>query len=183
MERVVAARDDHVALKARAQLYVGYGWRLLPLATGGKEPAGALLHQIYGDSRIELFRSIAPASAEEVRLWFEVDPTINVGVFPSNTLGLVDIDKLDVVDLDVPTPTASSGREEGGLHLYLWCDRLLPTIKTEWGHVNPAYLVLPGSIHPSGRRYEWLPGRSPEDVELLDYREVLPLLGVEVESA
>lgn len=48
-----------------------------------------------------------------------------------------------------------------------------------WGHINPAYVLLPGSLHPSGRRYAWLPGRSPEDVPFQSFEGAAEALGAE----
>lgn len=167
-----------MSLRNAAQAYVGYGWALVPLVAPGKRPDGDLLQQVYGQPTT-WHLPIAPASAQEVELWFRLKPEINLGVYPSGCLALVDIDRLDVLNPEIPAPTASSGRDDGGRHLYLSCDRLLPTRKTKWGDLNPSHLVLPGSLHETGRRYEWLEGLSPAEVPLMDYREALPLLGLE----
>ena len=167
------------SLWERARVYLSYGWGLLPLLSPGKAPNRELLRLVYRDTRTDHLR-IVPASPKEVELWCLLDSNLNLGVFPSQSLCLIDIDHLDMIDPDIRTPTASSGRESGGKHLYLSCDRVLPTRKTSWGHVNPSYLVLPGSLHMTGRVYEWLPGLSPEDVPFMDYREAFPLLGLEV---
>jgi hypothetical protein len=174
-------RARRIELRSQAQTYVSYGWKLLPLAETGKQPDGGLLDGLWGDSRTSSLR-VAPASAREVDLWFEIAPEINLGVFPSESLWLIDIDRLAVLDPVIETPTASSGRENGGKHLYLSCGRLLPTQKMLWGHVNPSHLVLPGSRHTTGRVYEWLEGLSPEEVPLVHYREACPLLGLEIDD-
>jgi hypothetical protein len=178
----VSTREPHrvISLRERLAGYVGYGWAVLPLIARGKEPDTKLLRSFYADPRTAHLRA-GPARLEEVEEWFRLKPTLNLGVFPSECLALIDIDRLDLVDPDIPTPTASSGREGGGKHIYLSSDRVLPTRRMEWGHLNPAYLVLPGSTHPTGRLYEWLPGRSPDQVPFMDYREAMPLLGLEGE--
>jgi hypothetical protein len=163
-----------------APAYVAYGWALVPLVPGGKDPNAELLRELYGDPRTAHLRE-GQAVLEEVEEWFRLKPTLNLGVFPSERLAVVDIDCLDMIDPDIPTPTASSGRDGGGKHLYLSCDRLLPRKRVEWGHLNPSHLVLPGSTHPTGRLYEWLPGRSPGQMPFMDYREAMPLLGLEEE--
>jgi hypothetical protein len=102
-------------------------------------------------------------------------------VFPGSPgeLLVVDVDRLSLLDFDLPTPTALSGREDGGKHFYFRCDPNLPARRMEWGDINPAYVLVPGSMHPSGQIYEWLPDRSPEDVELLPFSEVASMFGVE----
>ena len=166
------------SLLTRADRYLSYGWRLLPLKPFEKRPDTSLLREMYSCPMTGQFKE-APATPVEVMEWFRRRPFLNLGVFPSESLALIDVDDLALLDPSIPTPTAASGREGGGKHLYLRCDRLLPTRRTAWGHLNPAHLVVPGSRHPSGRLYEWLPGRSPEDCPFMDYREAISLLGLE----
>lgn len=73
-----------------------------------------------------------------------------------------------------------TGRDGGGAHVYLWaphdCELTIAThIELPSGapddvvidvRCNGGYVVAPGSIHPSGRRYEWAPGCVDEDGEL-----------------
>ena len=44
------------------------------------------------------------------------------------------------------------------------------------------YIVAPPSLHPSGRRYEWAPGRGPDEIELAPFPRWLtaPLHGARV---
>ena len=46
------------------------------------------------------------------------------------------------------------------------------------GPSNPEYLALPGSLHYTGKRYEWLPGLSPEEVSLMSLDDALEALGL-----
>lgn len=76
--------------------------------------------------------------------------------------------------------TVRTGRDGGGAHVYLWappdCTLTIAThIETPVGtpddvaidvRCNGGYVVAPGSVHPSGRRYEWAPGCFDEDGEL-----------------
>jgi hypothetical protein len=160
--------------------YVAYGWALVPVLPGEKAPHLGLLRELYGDTRVGHLRH-APALAGEVALWFEREPRINLGAIPGapGNLVVADVDRLDLLDPDLPTPTASSGREGGGRHLYFVSGRPVGTRLMPWGHVNPAYVLLPGSLHPSGRRYAWLPGRSPDEVPFMAFEEAAGLLGVE----
>lgn len=160
--------------------YLSYGWALVPIRRGEKAPDLDLLRDTYGDTRIGHLR-YAPALAGEVEIWFEKAPETNLAVIPGDPSCLVvaDVDRLDLLDPDLQTPTASSGREGGGRHLYFVSDRPIGTRRMPWGHVNPAYVLLPGSLHPSGRRYAWLPGRSPDDVPFLPFEETAAALGAE----
>jgi hypothetical protein len=184
MHEIPGHRDSEgrsaIPLKEWAPAYVACGWALVPLVPRGKEPDTKLLRELYGQPTTSHLRQ-GPALLEEVQEWFRMNPKINLGVYPNECLALVDIDCLDMIDPDIPTPAASSGRQGGGKHLYLSCDQLLPTKRVEWGHLNPSHLVLPGSTHATGRLYEWLPGRSPDQVPFMDYREAMPLLGQEGE--
>ena len=158
--------------------FVALGWALVPVLPGGKAPHLALLRELYGDTRVGHLRH-APALAGEVELWFAREPGISLGAIPGpGGLVVADVDRLDLLDPDLPTPTASSGREGGGRHLYFASDRPVGTRLMPWGHVNPAYVLLPGSLHPSGRRYRWLPGRSPDEVPFMRFEEAAGLLGV-----
>ncbi len=157
--------------------FLALGWALVPVLPGGKAPHLALLRELYGDTRVGHLRH-APALAGEVALWLEREPGVNLAVIPGEPGRLVvaDVDRLDLLDpglLDpgLATPTASSGREGGGLHLYFVSGRPVGTALMPWGHVNPAYVLLPGSLHPSGRRYAWLPGRSPDEVPFMAFEE------------
>lgn len=168
-------------LLARAATYVAHGWHLLPLVPGGKEPHRELLRELYDDTRVRHLQQ-APAIYEEVAYWFETDPTLNLGVIPcpASSLVIVDVDQPDLFDAQLLTPTAVSGREGGGKHLYFSCShevrtQQLRTQGTTWGDLNPAHVVLPGSIHKTGRTYEWLPGLSSEDVALMPFDQVASL--------
>jgi hypothetical protein len=160
--------------------YVALGWALVPVLPGAKAPHLALLRELYGDTRVGHLRH-APALAEEVELWFAREPRINLAAIPGapGDLVVADVDRLDLLDPDLPTPTASSGREGGGRHLYFKSEMPVGTRLMPWGHVNPAYVLLPGSLHPSGRRYAWLPGRSPDDLPFMAFEDAAGVLGVE----
>jgi hypothetical protein len=170
----------HFPLAERAPKYISRGWSLLPIRREAKAPHTELLTTLYGTPQ-RGHLALGPANLGEVELWFEEEPEINLGVFPGGPahLLLVDIDRLDLLDPDLQTPTATSGREGGGKHLYLSHPEPVPMSPQRWGHVNPAYLVLPGSIHESGRKYEWLPALSPEDVPLMPFAKAAPTLGLE----
>jgi Bifunctional DNA primase/polymerase, N-terminal len=159
--------------------YLALGWALVPALPGEKAPHLGLLRELYGDTRVGHLRQ-APALAGEVAVWFKNEPRINLGVIPGpGGLVVADVDRLDLLDPDLPTPTASSGREGGGRHLYFRSGAPVGTRLMPWGHVNPAYVLLPGSLHPSGRRYAWLPGLSPDEVPFMRFEDAAGALGAE----
>lgn len=76
------------------------------------------------------------------------------------------------------TWTVVSGREDGGEHRWFKPHPEGADLKTvahaliasERGKIDQkgrgGHAVLPGSLHKSGRRYEWAPGLAPDEVEL-----------------
>jgi hypothetical protein len=139
---------------------------------------------LYGDTRLGHLGA-APALPVEVDWWFENDPEINLGVIPgfAAKLLIADVDALDLFGPELVTPTVSSGRKAGGRHFYFAGDREVKMQRMPWGHVNPPYALLPGSVHPSGRVYEWLPDRSPKDVPFMSFEQATGILGVEIEAS
>ncbi len=159
--------------------YVSYGWFLLPVVPRGKAPHGEFLSEIYGDSRTTHLRR-ARALRVEVEYWFANESSLNLGVIPCAESGLVivDVDDLDSINPVFETPTASSGREGGGRHFYFASGEALPTRAFSWGHLNPAHAVLPGSLHETGRRYEWLDGSAPDEVALMPFEDAQSVFGI-----
>lgn len=95
----------------------------------------------------------------------------NYGVMPSAGIVIFDADNLQrLADLGVIEPllstyTVRTGRDNGGAHFYLHCPDLPaekyilhdPEDGADLGDIrgsgHPSYVVGPGSLHPSGRRY------------------------------
>jgi DNA-binding transcriptional ArsR family regulator len=79
-----------------------------------------------------------------------------------------------------PTPTAKSG--SGGLH-YLWQPHpgLQSSTGTDTHGFGPGvdvkatggYAAMPPSLHETGNRYMWLPGRSLDDIEIAPWPQYL----------
>lgn len=157
--------------RAAALAYAARGWSVLPIEPGGKRPLVAWT---------ELQQRAA--TAEEIEAWFRRWPDANVGIVTGRVSGLV------VVDVDprhggaeslaqaqrehgplLPTVEAETGG--GGRHLYfahpggLLRNRvgLLPGIDLRG---DGGCVVAPPSLHSSGRRYRWMAGRAPGEVDL-----------------
>ena len=110
------------------------------------------------------------ADLDLVRRWFMEKPYANVGIVTGEISAIVVLDadgEAGVTELErrgYPTTwTARSG--SGGLHLYLRHPGYLVGNRKIAGigdlRGDGGLIVAPPSLHVSGERYEWLPGRSP----------------------
>jgi len=161
--------DSMTTLLEAALAYAARGWSVIPLRPRDKRPALSSWQE-YQQSR---------ATEEAIRSWWERWPDANLGIVTGAVSGLVvlDLDGPEAVafakERSVPkTPTVATGK---GYHLYF----------AHPGHPVPnaarlaefadggldvrgdgGYVVAPPSVHPSGRRYAWVKGRSPEDLPL-----------------
>lgn len=88
--------------------------------------------------------------------------------------GLADLARLEAEDGTLNTWRSRTGRDAGGEHVYL---RLPPGVDDVRNQQPLAgtkidvrgfhgHVLIPGSLHKSGRRYEWLPGCAPGEIEL-----------------
>lgn len=165
MEGVPVMSTDTTALEA-ALGYARRGWSVIPLRRRDKRPLII---------KWEQFQRRRAAEAE-IRRWFSAMPSANVGLVTGAVSGLI------VLDLDCPeavelvkvkgmpeTPVAATGK---GWHVYLAYPQpgSAPNMVRVFGCMDVrgdgGYAVAPPSIHPSGRRYVWAKGRSPDDVPL-----------------
>lgn len=154
-ERTPAVSD--VDLSSHALAYARAGLDVLPLTPGGKTPLGALVPHGKDD---------ATADLDRVRSWWVQQPSANIGVRPHVGVVVLDVDPRNsgasaLVDLSRPhggllsTWTCWTGG--GGLHAWFLVTgghraQLCPGVDLK-GHTG--YLVVPPSLHPSGRRYSW----------------------------
>jgi hypothetical protein len=138
------------------------GWPIFPLEPRGKKPLTA--HGVHD----------ASTDPDLVLRWWKQWPTANIGIAtgPSSALVGLDIDgnegRESLAALEArygalgETLTAQSGRADGGEHHYfLYAE---DDIGNSAGRIAPkldvrgqgGYLILPPSVHPSGRLYQWL---------------------------
>ena len=166
MSELAEPPHDGKMLKA-ALGYAQRGWPVFPLAPGGKVPL--ISKEAGGQGFID-----ASTDALRIRPWWEKQPDANIGFVPGGA-GLVAIDidgpqdhakalaaGVPAEDLG-PTPqtlVSQTGRAEGGRHLFYRVPQgtVIPndpklgiTVRCKGG-----YVVLPPSVHPSGRPYRWL---------------------------
>lgn len=166
-----AARVSPDDMRAAALSYSARGWSVIPMEPRGKRP---LVPWIEFQRR--------RAAASEIELWLQRWPEANVGVVTGRISGIV------VLDIDprhggleslaglqgergqLPsTVEATTGGD--GRHLYFAhpgatvANRVAvrPGIDVR---ADGGCVVAPPSLHPCGRRYEWTPGRAPQDLVL-----------------
>jgi hypothetical protein len=153
--------------KQAALAYLTRGWSVVPIASRSKRPI--IAWQDYQQTRPDV---------SDVTHWFSRWPDANVGIVTGRISSLVVID-VDVAHGGVeslerlesehePLPDTVEARSGGGgRHLYF---------SHPGGHVpnrvelfrgidlrgDGGVIVAPPSVHPSGERYRWVTGRSPE---------------------
>lgn len=134
----------------------------------------------------------SPATADEIRAWWEHWPDANVAVVTGSVSGVavLDVDPRSGGDdalralqerwgLMPVTVEARSGG--GGVHLWFSLHDELPSavltpgveLKAERGIV-----IVPPSVHASGRRYAWAAGRDPDALALTPLPEWLEALAL-----
>ena len=154
-----------------ARAYAARAWSVIPMQPRGKRPL-VVWHGFQ--QRI--------AGEDEIAHWFSRWPDANVGIVTGQISGIVVVDvdprhggpaslaeaESRLGPLEATVEVATGG---GGLHLYYahpgvtTANRvaMLPGIDLRG---DGGCVVAPPSVHPSGRRYDWVAGRSPEDVAL-----------------
>lgn len=144
--------------------------------TPGKHPVG------------NAWETRTTSDEEAVMTWFESGEPVNIGVLLGPRSGIIDIE-LDSPEAkaaweslglgEIWTPTYSAGR--GPHRLFKW-DESLPavTVKKPMGIEmrignggQAVQSVIPPSVHHTGVNYEWVPGLSPDEVEIAPLPEKL----------
>lgn len=177
---------DATAMFREAALVAARGWKLVRLygvrddlkCTCGKENCvNAGKHPIGENWHLR-----ATDDEDTIARWFdnvEEHSRVNVGVRLGATSGIIDVEYdspdaeqaivkygLDLID----TPAYSSGR---GVHRIFQHEDWMPNsavLKVEGIEVRvggggaASQSVIPVSLHKTGKNYQWLPGRSPEEI-------------------
>jgi len=158
-------------MERAALAYAARGWSAIPIELSGKRPLAAWL---------PFQRRIA--AADEIVRWYRHWPQANVGVVTGTVSGLIvlDVDPrhggADSMDGLLARhgplqPTVEAVTGGGGRHLYFAHPGgtihnkvgLLPGIDIRG---DGGCVVAPPSLHASGKRYAWRPGRGPDDMPL-----------------
>lgn len=168
--------DDTARLEMALSLF-RRGLKLLPLAPRGKNPYSRLLPMNADGARNWKSLVENPADEERVKEWFKEDPRCNFGIIAgscSEGLAFLDVDDRAVLSkLQLPiTVMVETGR---GFHVYFRADQSVSNMKGPWGELraHELYVAAPGSVHPTGKVYKWVDGRSPADVEVAEWPEDL----------
>ncbi len=152
-------RGRYWSLRYAARWYAARGWPVFPLRPRAKAPLTP--------------RGFKAASCDPAVIdgWWAAEPEANIGLVPGPA-GLVVID----VDgpagaararalglLDVETARVTTGRPDGGCHLYflhpggtIGNRALAPHLDVR---ADAGYVVVPPSVHPSGAVYRWAGAR------------------------
>ena len=118
------------------------------------------------------------ASEHEVEEWWGRWPSANVGIVTGRVSGIVvlDVDPrsgggLALADLEErwgALPAALEVRTGGGgRHLWFACDEELPSAVLASGlelKAERSVITAPPSVHATGQRYVWVPGRDPDEL-------------------
>jgi len=172
-----------IDLRHLALSYLAGGVSLVPCSPDTKQPDCSLLPRDQeGKARWKQFQT-EPATATAVHQWFDrgCKSVAGIGGAVSVRLLIIDFDearfydawKVQVGSLADGLPVQRTGREGGGYHVWFRCpdpgasDKLAHTpdhtdktgrkcaIETKG---EGGYCIAPGSLHPSGRRYEAISG-------------------------
>jgi hypothetical protein len=153
-------------IERAARDYARHGWSVIPVEPCGKRPVAAWL---------KFQRRIAPA--EQIGAWFRRWPDANVAIVTGSLTAVVVIDidarhdgpasltKLEAVHGPLPE-TVEGLTGGGGRHLYFEYPGM--HVRNRVGIVpgidvrgDGGCVVAPPSVHPTGRKYQWLPGHGP----------------------
>lgn len=163
MTAQAAHPDAPSAARSWAERYLALGWSVIPL---GRDKRPLIRWEPYQQRR---------PTPEELVEWRRRFPGANIGIVTGAVSGLVVLDEDGPEAQEAlrgralpPTPTVRTGK---GYHRYFAhpgrpvgnAVRLVVGLDVR---ADGGYVMAPPSLHPSGRRYEWVDGLSPWDVPL-----------------
>ena len=154
-----------------ALAYAARGWSVIPVQPRAKRP---LVVWREFQERV--------AGADEIEAWYQRWPAANVGIVTGAVSGIVVVDvdpahggRDSVRELEArhgPVPaTVESVTGGGGRHLYFRHPggQVPNRVGIQLGidvRGDGGYVVAPPSLHPSGKHYVWVAGRSPDESAL-----------------
>ena len=143
----------------QALKYLDKGWSVIPTSPSDKKPL--IAWKPYQQRR---------PTSEEVRKWWKLWPTANIGIVTGKVSGLVVVDVdagrggaksvLKIFDQKEIESTLHAKTGGGGWHLYfnhpgVHVDNKVDLFQGVDIRGDGGYVVAPRSIHSSGKRYEW----------------------------
>lgn len=171
--------DQLSELGRTAVSYAQLGWEVFPCGVREKRPHREA-KKGCNDGTTDL-NSI-------VNFW-TFEPNANIAIVcgqPSGGLLVIDLDvdeakgkdgvkvlrEWERINGELPE-TAEAETGSGGRHLYYYTDRttIRPSVNPDLGvdvRCNGSYVIAPGSVHPSGRLYEWIASPWEVDVAIAD---------------
>lgn len=164
------SRTEDTCLRA-ALAYLARGWSVVPAAERGKRPI----------VRWQTFEERHPTEPQ-VRRWFDRWPAANVAVVTGAISGIVVLDvdprhggeesltRLALRNAGLPE-TVEAATGGGGGHIYFKHPGfevrnragLLPGLDLRG---DGGVIIVPPSIHPSGKPYRWRKGFAPDEIAL-----------------
>jgi hypothetical protein len=162
------SRTEDASLRA-ALAYLARGWSVVPAAERGKRPI----------VRWQTFEERYPTESQ-VRRWFERWPSANLSVVTGAISGIVVLDvdprhggeeslkQLALSHAELPE-TVEAATGGGGRHIYFKHPGfevrnragLLPGLDLRG---DGGVIIVPPSIHPSGKPYRWRKGHGPDEI-------------------
>ena len=178
---------------ASALVYSSWGWPVFPVhspingvcSCGNPSCNSPAKHPITR-------RGVNDATTDEgvIRDWWTRYPRANIGFALPEDIVVVDVDDqphigkfgadtlAEIVrdyNLDIDTVAALTGG--GGLHIYYRTRRRLLNNNTRFKHVDVktqgGYVLLPPSLHMSGKTYDWEASSRPGEVSMLELPDAL----------
>lgn len=151
------------ALEA-ARLCAGAGYAVVPLQPRDKRP------------RVKNWTECASTDPVQLERWFTKWPDSNLGLMPPEGCIVIDVDprnggNADLLRLPKNTPTQCTGG--GGWHFVVRVDPgvELPALPgVDYIHPGRQQFCAWPSVHPNGKRYEWVKGLEPWTVKPVRWR-------------
>lgn len=163
-----------------ALAYARFGWSVLPIEPGGKEPLGALVPHGLTD---------ATTDADTIRRWWAARPDASVGIameasgFVALDVDLYNGDEAKLAALiakhgPLPSTMEQMSGSQRGHHIIYRAPGF--KVRGKLGGITVRaknYLVAAPSTHKSGGRYQWFKGHGPGEIQVAElpdaWREAL----------
>ncbi len=168
---IACSQNEQFEMLDVALDYLQRGWAVVPQLAGSKNPC----------VRWKPFQSRLPEE-QELRRWFSKWPSAGLAVVlgPVSNLFVVDVDGDEAnaalfarLSIEPQTPKALSGSGKSNRYHLFFRHPDIPTKAkfTPWCETlefrgNRGIVIIPPSVHKSGNRYAWAPGRSLNDMPL-----------------